>query len=152
MSAASRRIRPLLPALLLAGLTACTGVFQAPPAEPLPEGAEPGGQILTRSDIERTRARNALEAIERGSTHLLIARTREGRPVKISHRGADSLVFGNHIMLVVDGSRVKHPEQMLRNIPAHSIAFIQILSGREAAMKWGSESGNGVIMVRTSAK
>lgn len=138
--------------LALASLTACASLPDSRQKETLPDGAIPGGHIITAEDIVRIGANDAFEAVERGGTHLLITHPGEGKAVKISHRGADSILLGNAILLVVDGSRVKNPEDMLRSIPAGSIVFIQVLSSREASTRWGSEAGNGVILVRTSAK
>jgi hypothetical protein len=52
---------------------------------------------------------------------------------------------------VVDGARVQTVVDHLKNIPAESILYIQILNAREASARYGSEAGNGVIMVRTAA-
>lgn len=148
----NRSLARAAPALLVAALfsgcatgTAPTGAFGDDP------DLEPGGMVLTAADIQRTGARDAMEAIERAGSHLVIARTRQGTPESIYHRGVDSFVISREVLLVVDGTRVKYPVDALRGIPAKSIRYIQILSGREAVTRWGSESTNGVIMVRTSA-
>ena len=150
----ARRSRALAaPALLLAvimpGCAAQTGASQPTAYDP---DLEPGGMELPAADIRRSGARDAMEVIERAGSHLVIARTRQGTPESIYHRGVDSFVVSREVLLVVDGTRVRHPIDALRGIPAKSIRFIQILSGREAVMRWGSESTNGVIMVRTSAR
>lgn len=147
------RPTPRLSGLLaIASLAACGTLSPAGHDRPVPEGAVNGGQIITQEDILRSGATDAFEAIERGRTHLLISHSGRGHSGKISHRGSDSLVLGNAILLVVDGTRANRPQQMLRSIPAGSIVFIQVLSGREAAVRWGSEAGNGVVLVRTSAR
>lgn len=152
MREAAPRIANALAALLIGLPFHGCALGAPPPPEPAPAEAEPGGQIIMPSAIIRTGARDAMEAIERANTHLVIARTRQGDPVKITQRGASSFFQSNHILLVVDGARVTYPEEMLRSIPAESIRYIQILTGQEAVMRWGSESSNGVIMVRTSAR
>jgi outer membrane cobalamin receptor len=155
MANASRQLGPLpaaLVILVLASTAACTGIRATESERGIMAEAAPEGQIITREDIVRTRATNALEAIERGGTHLLFQRSSPGQPIRISHRGADSIVLGNQVLVVVDGNRVNYPERMLRNIPAGSIVYIQVLSGRQASTRWGSEAANGVIVVRTSAR
>jgi outer membrane cobalamin receptor len=141
-----------VPALVMAALLPGCATAAAP-AQHFADNAdlEPGGMVLTAEDIRRTGARDAMEAIERAGSHLVIARTRQGTPASIYHRGVDSFVISREVLLVVDGTRVKYPVDALRGIPAKSIRYIQILSGREAVTRWGSESTNGVIMVRTSA-
>lgn len=147
---------PHTPALAILAVVAATasacGAHHPSAAQPRPEGLTPGGTVLTRVDIEEMGARTAMEALERARTHLTIARTRQGTPVKIRQRGIGSLVLSPDILVVVDGSRVNHVVSMLQAIPTESIIYIQVLTGREAALQWGSESGNGVIVVRTAAK
>lgn len=151
MNAFVRRTGATLLAALLVAATACSA-RAAYPERDLPEGALPGGQIITREDIQRTGAHNAWEAIERANTHLTIEHSRSGQPSRISHRGVDSLVRERDVLVVVNGHRIRNAEQELLSIKAEFILFIQVLSGREAALQWGSEAANGVILVRTSAR
>lgn len=139
--------------LIVLSLAGCTTLSRAGTAERArPQGMAPGGQVISRADITRSGATNAFEAIERARTHLVIRHTSDGRDAGISHRGADSILLGNAILLVVDGNRVQRTTSVLRGIPASSIVFIQVLSGREASTRWGSDAGNGVILVQTSAR
>lgn len=115
------------------------------------DGQAPGGLILTQDDIAKMGVRDAFHAVERAKTHLRIQRTREGTPEKITHRGVSSFLLSPEILVVVDGARVQTVVQHLRSIPAESILYIQILNGREASAQYGSEAGNGVILVRTAA-
>lgn len=142
----------LVALLVLMAVSACASSRPMDREDGVMREAQPDGQLITQRDILRTNALNAMEAIERGGTHLLIQRPGAGRVVQISHRGADSIVLGNEILVVVDGNRVRSPERALENIPASTIVYIQILSGRQASTRWGSEAGNGVIVVRTSAR
>jgi hypothetical protein len=117
-----------------------------------PAGAEPGGHIVTREQIAGMNVRNALEVVIRSATHLQIQRTREGSPPRIRHRGVDSLILDPQVLLVIDGSPVSSVTSHLEGIPSESVAFIQILSGREAAVKYGAAAGNGAILVATTAR
>ena len=156
------RTRPSRPPALLPMLAfACIGAVVAcssarpiaqPPEETSRRALEQQGMLITQEDILRSGAHTALEAVERSRSHLVISRVREGTPVKIRYRGIDSFYLSSEVLLVVDGSRVKHPVHMLRTIPAQSIRYIQILTGQEAALRFGSESGNGVIVVATTAR
>ena len=137
-------------ALAMLILTAgCASVRPVPSDRP--DGLEPGGLVLTSQDVHDLGARDAMEAIERAPTYLNIQRVRNGDPVRITQRGVGSFVLSPEILVVVDGARVSSPVNQLESIPAASIRFIQILNAREATAKWGSEAGNGVILVQTSA-
>jgi outer membrane cobalamin receptor len=138
-------------AALLIAITACSGARSVDP-EPGPQGMSPGGMVLTQAEIAEMKVFTAMDILKRSGSHLSIARTRAGRPVKITARGRGTFVLSPELLLVVDGSRVNHMVQMLQSIPAESVVYMQILSGREAALQWGSEAANGVIVVRTAAQ
>ena len=120
-------------------------------AGPRPDGLEPGGVVISRDDIDHMKVRTALEVVERGARHLLIQRTREGTPVRIYHRGVDSILLDAAVLVVIDGLLVNHGVQALSDLPSTSIEFVQVLSAREGTMKYGSTAGNGVIVVKTNA-
>jgi outer membrane cobalamin receptor len=136
-------------ALLIAGpiLNGCAGAK----AGPRPDGLEPGGTVIRQGDIAEMNVRTALEVVERGARHLLIQRTREGTPVRIYHRGVDSIYLDAEVQVVVDGVPMNYGIQALKNIPSASIDFIQILSAREGTTKYGANAGAGVIVVKTNA-
>ena len=126
---------------------ACATAKAGPPAS----DKEPGGMVITREQIEGMHVRTALEVVERSARHLEITRTKDGEPVRIFHRGVDSFLLSARIQVVVDGAVVSDGVHALDNIPSASIEFIQILSGREAVIKYGALGGNGVILVKTTA-
>lgn len=145
---ARRRPRSLLILLSLVVVTACGGKASGPPvAEPIPPGS-----VVTREDIsEMSNVQTAMEVLERARTALVIQRTRNGGPVRIYHRGVGSLALSPQVLVVVDGSPVQDGVAALEGIPASSVLYIQVLSGREGAMRYGAAAGNGVVSVRTSA-
>ncbi|MGH7476388.1 MAG: TonB-dependent receptor [Longimicrobiales bacterium] len=138
--------RGLLIMVGVAALVSCSS-RSGPPDD----GLEPGGLVITREEIDASGARDAFEVVERTITHLQIQRTRGGVPPRVTHRGIDTFNLSPQILVVVDGSRVRSVVGDLRAIPAESIEFIQILSDREATLRFGSDGGNGVIVVRTTA-
>ncbi|MEJ2540094.1 MAG: TonB-dependent receptor plug domain-containing protein [Gemmatimonadota bacterium] len=111
----------------------------------------PGGIMITRQQIERSRANDALEALERARTHLSIQWKRQGDPPSITHRGVDSLVRDGDVLVVVDGAPTLEAARVLRNIAAEHIAFMKVLSSREGTPRYGLLAGNGVVYVRTLA-
>ena len=140
-------------ALPLFALLAATGCATMKPVTSSPDGGlAPGGHVLTQSDIRQLGARHAMEALERSPSHLNIQRVRNGDPVRITQRGVGTFYLSPEVLVVVDGARIKYPVPYLEGIRTESIRYIQILNAREAAMKWGSEGGNGVIMILTSAR
>jgi outer membrane cobalamin receptor len=131
--------------LVLAG---CATAKAGPP----PDGLEPGGTVIDRDQIEGMNVRTALEVVERSRSHLLIQRQKHGETPRITHRGRDSLLLAGDVQVVIDGSMVNHGLRALENLMATSVEWIQILSGREAVLRYGSAGGNGVIVVKTTAR
>jgi hypothetical protein len=120
------------------------------PAEYDPDDSQiPGGVMITRDQIERSRAANALEALERARTHLAIQWTRQGSPPSITYRGRDSLVQDGDVLVVVDGTPTTEAARVLQNIDAQHIAFMKVLTAREGTPRYGMMAGNGVVYVRT---
>ncbi len=106
------------------------------------------GQIITRQDIERSGARDGWEALRRGATHLNFQYTREGSPTRVTHRGVNSFFIDPQILLIVDGAQMQSLSA-LESIPANSIEYIQILVARVGVVKYGTNAGNGVVVVKT---
>ncbi len=106
------------------------------------------GQIITREEIERSGARDGWEALRWGATHLNFQYTREGSPVRVTHRGVDSFSIDPQVLLIVDGAQMQGLS-FLENIPANNIEYIQILAARVGVVKYGTGAGNGVIVVKT---
>ncbi len=140
----SRLVRSFLIGLLIVG--GCTP--QAAEYDP-DDSLIPGGVMITRGQIERSRANTALEALERARTHLVISRTRQGAGVQITHRGRDSIVQDGDVLVVIDGAPTREAARVLNNIDAQHIAFIKVLSAREGTPRYGMLAGNGVVYVRT---
>ncbi len=109
---------------------------------------ERDGQIITREDIEQSGARDGWEALRWGATHLNFQNTREGSPVRITHRGVDSFFIDPEVLLIVDGAQMQGLS-FLENIPANNIEYIQILAARVGVVKYGTSAGNGVVVVKT---
>ena len=72
-----------------------------------------GGVMITRDQIERSRAANAFEALERARTHLVIQWTRQGTPPSITYRGRNSLVQDGDVLVVVDGTPTMEAARVL---------------------------------------
>jgi len=144
----SRRFRALDLCLLLPAFLAGCSKNAGPPPPVTPDS---GGTVISRDEILAMGVNSAMDVLERARTPLMIQRTRSGSPVRIYRRGVSSLLLNPEVAVAVDGSLVQDPIRALESIPASSVLFIQILSSREAALKYGAAAGNGVIEVRTGA-
>jgi outer membrane cobalamin receptor len=125
-------------------VAACATAPAGDPAVP----NEREGQIITREDIERSGAQDGWEALRWGATHLNFQYTREGSPIRVTHRGVDSFYIDPQVLLIVDGAQMQSLSA-LENIPAKSIEYIQILAARVGVVKYGTSAGNGVVVVKT---
>ncbi|MDT8342044.1 MAG: TonB-dependent receptor plug domain-containing protein, partial [Longimicrobiales bacterium] len=148
--AALRRRRPG-GLLLLVALAAAPGCASRGPSFEGDDSLIPGGILITREQIVRSRARNGLEALERARTHLMIEWPRDGGEPRITHRGRDSLVDDGNILVILDGQPMQFPAATLWNLDAGHIAYMKVLSSREATPHYGLRAGNGAVYVRTRA-
>ena len=133
---------------LLAGLglaivaaSGCTGHKQKP--------GEPARShnLMTRESIRRSGAVDGWEAVQRGGTSLVLKESVRG-DTRASHRGAHSLTLSTQVLLVVDET-VMQDIAYLKQIPASNIESIRVMSAREGTVWYGTQAGNGVIVVTT---
>jgi hypothetical protein len=118
---------------LLAFGAACATSSRATSHEP-----RPGGDTITRSQIEQRNFRTALEAVQ--ALHANWLRT----------RGVDSFNSPTPIWVYLDESRVGGLDA-LRFITPRSVAVIRRYDGLQAAARWGLGHSQGVIHVETWA-
>lgn len=117
-----------------------TGTRRESPLKDTPVAIE----VVTREDLEASRARNAAEALE----------MHQGLLVTSSFRGAGLEVQGlsaRHVLVLIDGERVtgKVGEELdLSRIPAESIERIEVVKGAASAL-YGSDAIGGVIHIVT---
>jgi len=132
-----------LPALgLIAFLTAC-GLHSA--TKPLTDDE---GYLLTAEDVRRIGGDNAWDVLRRSGAPLSITEDRNGNPGSIRKRGNSSLSMSSTPLLVVDDVQMTDVAY-LRDIPAASIHTIRVISGAKGTLRYGTGSGNGVIVVTT---
>lgn len=152
-----RRRRPtLLYVSCLAALTACaSGAKNVSMDGALSAGAagrdRDNPNIITREEIAKSKARNGWEAVRRNARHLVLVERRGpvDSDVGVQHRGPDSLFNSDDFVLVVDGVLTTEMRR-LREIPAGTIELIEILSAREAVLRYGTDAGGGAIVVTTA--
>ncbi|UCG87893.1 MAG: TonB-dependent receptor plug domain-containing protein, partial [Gemmatimonadota bacterium] len=112
-------------------------------------GRPPVGEIITADEIQRTGASTAWEALKFTVRSHQFVEDR-GQPVRIfSSRGVGSLVLREEPLLFVDGARLSDI-QLLRQMPAHHILTIQVLSGSDGTTYFGTSAVAGVILIETT--
>jgi outer membrane cobalamin receptor len=92
--------------------------------------------VITRADMERVHAKSALDAVQRLRSDALTA------------RAPSSVLLNKHLHPVVFlNEQYLGAVDELRNMPADGIEEIRIISGTDAATKFGSQYGGGIIQV-----
>jgi hypothetical protein len=108
--------------------------------------------LITREDIVRSGAKDAFEALRLAHTNITLSEGRGqmtlARQVQATSRGRSSLVLSPQMLLVVDGAS-RLDVSSLREIPADNVAWIRVMTAMEATPLYGTEGGNGAIVVRT---
>ena len=132
----------LAPLLLICG--ACGPAVVRNTADGLPAGTF----LITAEQIERSGARTAWQVLKHSAPMLQTTDDENGRPATLRRRGRTSLLFEDPPMVLLDD--VHMPDfRNLDTVEAESIAAIYIFDGIEGTTKYGTNSGSGVILIRT---
>ncbi|NUQ22192.1 MAG: hypothetical protein HOQ09_14690 [Gemmatimonadaceae bacterium] len=140
-------VRLMASVMLVAGVGACATLHRPDASRPFHDP-----NLITHEDIVRSGATNAYDALRRGGTFLSMSEVRGGRAVthdfEATSRGRSSLVMNPQVLLVVDDV-MRLDLASLREIPAENVAWIRVMTAMEATPYYGTEGGNGAIVVRT---
>ena len=113
-----------------------------------PPGVPAGTYLITAEQIEKSGARTAWQVLQRNAPMLQTTDDRNGRPAKLGRRGRASLMLDDSPMILLDGVRM--PDfRTLDDIDAQSILSIYIYDGVEGTTYYGTNSGTGVIVIKT---
>ena len=115
---------------------------------PLSTRSPAGERVITEAQIRATGATSAWEALRRTLPHLGMREDRNGRPSKIYRRGQSSILLDDQPSIYVDGARIADV-QRLRQMPASDISRLRFLSGIDGTTRYGTNSGDGVILIQT---
>jgi TonB-dependent starch-binding outer membrane protein SusC len=110
--------------------------------------AAPGTFVITAEQIAKSGAQNAWQVLQRAAPMLLAQNDKDGRPAKLTRRGRSSLVLDDAPAVLLDGVRMADFHN-LDMVGAQSIRSIAIVDGVEATTYYGTNSGNGVILIKT---
>lgn len=116
-----------------------------------PAPSPDGGRVITAEQIGRSSATNAWDIVKQSGA-LSIKETYSGEPARlVSRRGRSSIYLDSDTPLVVMDGAVLPDFRVLKQIPAHAIETLRILSRAQGALQYGSNVGGGVIIVLTKS-
>lgn len=108
----------------------------------------PGGVMVSAAQIEKSGARTGWEAIQRNLPNMGLREDGRGRPARIIRRGQSSINLTDVPAVILDGMRL-WDFTALGSVPAQDILWIRFLSGIDATTYYGTNAGDGVIIIRT---
>ena len=112
------------------------------------DGTMSAGRVYTAQDISDTGASNAWDAV-RLTVRSHYFRENKGEPVRVSSkRGQGSLVIPEDPVIVVNGMII-NDVAYLKHIPANQVNSIRVLSQKDAATYYGTNSLGGAIILET---
>ncbi|HEV2749392.1 MAG TPA: TonB-dependent receptor plug domain-containing protein [Gemmatimonadales bacterium] len=112
------------------------------------DGLPAGTYVITASDIAGHGAHTAWQVLKQDAPMLLTQEDENGRPSKLIRRGRTSLLFDDPPVIVLDNVRM--PDfRNLDTVEAESIDAIYIFDGLEGTTMYGTNSGSGVILIKT---
>jgi hypothetical protein len=106
------------------------------------------GKVITEEMIAATKAATAWDVVQQSGMFRMVSDPSSGRTGVHSHRGRTSMLINTSDVprLIIDGARVSDLGR-LREIPAGSIAWIELLGGIAGASEEGTNSNAGVIRI-----
>ena len=108
----------------------------------------PGTFLITAEQIAKSGAQNAWQVLQRSAPMLQTQNDKDGRPAKLTRRGRSSLLLDDAPVVLIDGVRL--PDfRNLETVAAETIREISILDGLEGTTLYGTNSGSGVILIKT---
>lgn len=120
-------------------------------ARPIPAGPiHDRDRVVTAEEIMQSGAKTAWDAIRLTVKHINLQNATAGAPQRVVRRGRSSIVLRDEVRILVDDLRIGDVA-VLHQIAAAEIALIRVLSGIDATTRYGTNSGDGVILISTRA-
>jgi TonB-dependent SusC/RagA subfamily outer membrane receptor len=134
----------------LLGLTLFLGGCALRPSTGTADGnPAPRGRVVDHEDIARySSVQTAWDALQLLGAFLRLEEDKDGQPSRMTARGRNSIVLRNEPPVVLDGVRLAE-YKVLKDMGAHLIQRIEFLTGPEATTRYGTNAGNGVILITT---
>ncbi|MFQ5537675.1 MAG: TonB-dependent receptor plug domain-containing protein [Gemmatimonadota bacterium] len=115
---------------------------------PLTESDRSKGTIITAEEIAKSGAQTVWDALRLTVNFAQFDESGTGVPRGIRRRGASSVELIDQMLIVMDNVRIVDI-RILEEIPARNIEEIRILSGIDATTYYGTNAGDGVIIITT---
>ena len=138
-------LRNLLIGLTLVGASSC---LRAAAGDPNVNNTSPPGRIVTAEDITRSDASTAWEALGLLGAYLRLEEDSRQRPVRITARGRSSILLRSEPQVFVDGVRLVE-YTVLKSMDSSLIEKIELVTGPQASIRYGTNAGHGVIVITT---
>jgi outer membrane cobalamin receptor len=106
-------------------------------------------RVITKEQIAESGAKTAWDVLRRYAGGLTADR-RDGSPGRLQRRGRSSIYLNDGPVVYVDGVHMPDARN-LQYVPAQDIELIRIISGIRGTTYYGTNAGNGVILVETKS-
>ena len=116
------------------------------PRPSIPNATE--GTIITEEQIAESGAKTMWEALQRTVKYTRFQESGTGNPERIRRRGMSSIVLTDDMPIYIDQVKVGDV-QLLASLSARDIERIQVLNGVYATTYYGTNAGDGVILIYT---
>lgn|SRR5690349_13915454 len=140
MTAVHRGVVSLLPLVLLSGC-----IHPRPMTSSDARGER---TVLTEAQIARCGASNAWDVLKRLAPQFSFGEDRDGQPRRLERRGRSSMVLSDAPLVFVDGTEMADFKSLIQ-IPANTLASIEILGAIDGTTYYGSNAESGVILLHT---
>lgn len=106
------------------------------------------GRTITQEQIAETGARTMWDALAKTVRFARFQESGTGSPERIRRRGNSSIALREDMPIYID--QVKLTEiRLLASLPARDIERIQVINGVDATTYYGTNAGDGVILIYT---
>ena len=144
------RVR-LLPLALCFGLLLGPASCRPDPPEVAPAPSASRGYLITSERLAATGASSVWEGLRRTVRFAAFRTGRDGRPGGIQARGPSSMALEDGMKVFVDYQPLANI-RILDDLPIAQVDRIQILSGLDATTFFGTDAGDGVILIFMRAR
>lgn len=134
------RPKPAFSLALLAALVGCSTL-------PISTGTR-GARVVDAARIQQSGASNAWDAMRLTLNGIRFYEDKNGQPSRMEYRGASSMLLADLPSIFIDGIRISDFRR-LHGMPAAEIATIRFLTAVDGTTRYGTNSSDGVILIRT---
>lgn len=106
------------------------------------------GTVITADEVLASEAKTMWEALRRTVRYANFGETSSGGPARVHRRGYSSISLVEDMPIYLDRVQVRDLS-LLDALPAADIERIQVLTGVHATTYYGTNAGDGVILIRT---